>query len=78
MACRVGITTDLKRRKAEHERTYRNVRSWREHGPFDNRRAAQDWEDKNKGSCDAHGGGSDPDSSTAKWYGYYFEHDGNK
>ena len=80
MACRVGITTDLERRKQEHSNVYRGLRNWREFGPFKSRAAAQDWEDSKKGEwrCDAHGGGSDPDTPGKLWHGYYFEHDGKR
>jgi len=80
MACRVGITTNLGRRKDEHVRAYRNVRNWRIYGPFPNRNEAQNWENSFalRNGCDSHGGGSDPSNPFAEWYGYYFEHDGGK
>lgn len=80
MLCRVGITTDLERRKEEHEGVFKNVRNWQEFGPFKNRDEAQAWEDKTaeEYGCEHHHGGDEPDNPYAQWYGYYFCHDGEK
>ncbi len=72
MGCRAGITTDLSRRKAEWQQRYPKLYNWQSTAAFQNRAAAQAWEDKQYG-CDKSGGGNDPDSPGAKWYGYRFE-----
>lgn len=71
MGCRVGITTRLADRKKEWEREYPRMRNWQQYGPFKNRKEAQEWEDRQ--TCDKSGGGADPDTPGAKWYGYRFE-----
>ena len=80
MACRVGITTDLARRRREHESDFKNVRNWESSGPYANRETAQAKEDqlKRERGCEGHGGGDDPDDPNAKWSAYYFQHDGRK
>ena len=72
MACRAGITTRLEERKQEWQRQYAGMRNWQTSGPFANRAAAQKWEDAQYG-CDKSGGGADPDSPGATWYGYRFD-----
>ena len=71
MGCRVGITTRLAERKKEWEQKYPHMRNWQEYGPFENRKKAQAWEDRQP--CDKSGGGADPDNPNVKWYGYRFE-----
>ena len=71
MGCRVGITTRPSERKAEWQQRYPNMRNWQLVGPFANRTAAQAWE--NQQPCEKSGGGADPDSPGAKWYGYRFD-----
>ncbi len=68
-----GITTNLTRRRAEHEREKRNVRNWTPADggrPFPSREAAQDWEDRQDAE-------HDPGGATAlgPWYGYCFDYD---
>ena len=68
-----GITSDLAGRKAEHERTKRNVRNWKvaNNGqPFASRAAAQAWEDAQPGE---HYPGGAP--AVGPWYGYSFDYD---
>lgn len=71
MPCRVGITTRLEERKKEWEQRYPAMRNWQAFGPFDNRAEAQAWE--NGQPCKKSGGGADPDSLGAPWYGYRFD-----
>ena len=71
MSCRAGITTRLSERKKEWQDKYPNMRNWQAIGPFRNRAEAQAWEDKQP--CVKSGGGADPDSASAKWYGYRFD-----
>ena len=72
MPCRAGITTRPKERKAEWERIEPTMRNWRLSGPFSSRQVAQDWE--NQQPCAKHGGGNEPDSPTAVWFGYRFDY----
>ena len=72
MGCRAGITTRPNERKSEWQQQYRTMRNWRLEGPFANRAAAQAWEDRQH-PCEKSGGGADPDSLGAKWYGYRFD-----
>ena len=80
MPCRVGMTTDLDRRKAEHERKYKNARDWSVlHEDLDRASAeALEAEEAKERGCDSHGGGDDPDDPNKKWLVYYFRHDGEK
>jgi hypothetical protein len=71
MGCRAGITTRPSERKAEWKDKYQSMRAWQLVGPFQNRAAAQAWEDKQ--ACERSPGGDDPDSRGATWYGYRFE-----
>ena len=48
------------------------MRYWELHGPFADRQAAQNWEDKQP--CIKSGGGRDPDLILASWYGYRFDY----
>ena len=76
MACRVGITTNPKRRKEEWKRVYPNMKNWKVYSPFASRKEAQMWEDKTKieYGCVASPGGNEPDDPDAVWRGYYFEY----
>ena len=68
-----GITTDLARRKGEHQATKKNMRNWKvanDGKAFSSRAAAQEWEDLQPGE---HGPGGAP--STDPWYGYSFDYD---
>jgi hypothetical protein len=76
MACRIGITTNLSRRKSEWESKYPQLRNWKViDGPV-SRTKAQSIEDRRakEGGCAASGGGSDPDDGKDSWYVYYFEY----
>ena len=68
MTCRVGITTDLVRRKAEHEAKYRNVRNWQREAVFASRDDAQAWEDDHPCSNKSPSGRD----ARGPWYGYVF------
>ncbi len=73
MAHYSGITSDLVRRKREHEREKKNVRDWKvgNNGrPFASRAAAQAWEDARPGE---HETGGAP--AIGPWYGYSFKYD---
>ena len=72
MPCRAGITTRSSERKQEWQRKHPSMCNWQLSGPFENRAAAQRWEDAQ--SCEKSGGGDDPDSPGAKWYGYRFDY----
>ena len=68
-----GITSDLAGRKAEHERTKKNMRNWKvaNNGlPFVSRAGAQAWEDAQPGE---HYPGGAP--AVGSWYGYSFDYD---
>lgn len=71
MGCRAGITTRLDERKAEWQGKYRSMRNWQAVGPFASREGAQGSEDRQP--CEKSGGGADPDTPNAKWYGYRFD-----
>ena len=67
-----GITTNLDRRKKEHESDHPNLKNWtvaNNGKSFTNREKAQEWEDKQPE--EHHGGGRD---SGLTWYGYYYEY----
>lgn len=72
MPCRAGITTRLSERKKEWEREQPGMRNWQEAGPFQNRAAAQAWEDRQ--SCVKAPGGAEPDTPGTSWYGYRFDY----
>ena len=74
MACRTGITTNLNRRRAEHENDYPTLSNWRVFGPYPTRQEAQQCENdiKKKYGCEASGGGRDPDDPNLPWHCYYF------
>lgn len=71
MKCRAGITTRPEDRKQEWKVRYPSMKNWELFGPFASRAEAQKWEDNQL--CEKSGGGSDPDSPFAKWYGYKFD-----
>jgi hypothetical protein len=72
MACRAGITTRPDERKREWERKEPTLRNWQLFGPFASRSAAQKWEEQQP--CTKHGGGNEPDTPGARWYGYRFDY----
>ena len=68
-----GVTSDLAGRKAEHERTKRNMRNWKVANsglPFTSKVAAQAWEDAQPG--EQYPGGA---PAVGPWYGYSFDYD---
>lgn len=68
-----GITSDLARRKQEHESNKKNLRNWlvANNGfPFPTRDAAQKWENAQPG--EHHPGGA---PAKGPWYGYSFDYD---
>ena len=71
--CKIGMTTDPKRRKAEWERKYPDL-EWKTLQKYDSKSAAQSAEKRlaNKYDCEAHGGGSG--SKYKPWYTYKFNH----
>lgn len=74
MACRVGITTNPERRKAEWEREYPNLTNWQIleiHATKSDAQAAENRLAKQL-NCVAHPGGHGSDDDT--WYVYYFEY----
>lgn len=75
---RVGITTQLGERLEDHKRRFVKVSDWNVHGPFEDREAAQAWEDGHDDTWEHHPGGAEPDAPDAKWYGYTFWHEGER
>jgi len=73
MACRAGITTRPAERKKEWEEKHPTMHNWKVFGPFASREKAQEWENKQY-PCQRHGGGDEPDTPGAKWYGYRFDY----
>ena len=76
MACRVGITTDPKRRKAEWAARHPDMGNWEViAGPIP-RAEAQSIEDAQAliYGCEAHHGGDEPDVPGAGWYVYKFDY----
>ena len=68
-----GITTDLARRREEHEAQKKNVHNWTPANggvPFLSRSGAQEWENKQPGVHDPRGA-----PATGPWYGYCFDYD---
>ena len=70
-----GITSDLARRKKEHQddKTKKNMRNWQVANggkPFSSQAAAQAWEDSQPGE---HYPGGAP--ASGPWYGYSFDYD---
>ena len=72
MACRAGITTQPQERKAFWQRKHPLMRNWQLTTAFLSRKEAQAWEDRQY-SCEKSGGGSNPDTPAARWYGYRFD-----
>lgn len=78
MACVIGMTTNLQRRKREWEAEYSSLRDWQiMGGPYADRKTAQAVEDRlaQQHGCQAHHGGRDPDIPNG-WWIYGFNHDG--
>ncbi len=73
MPCRVGITTNLARRKSEWESQVIGLKDWSTKGPY-NREEAQKLEDQiaARYGCNAHHGGAD--ASSNRWYVYWFNY----
>jgi hypothetical protein len=72
MGCRAGITTRLAERKQEWLVEYPNMTNWKAFGPFQDREAAQAWEDAQT-ECDRSPGGDNPDDPNAEWFSYRFD-----
>jgi len=75
----IGITTDLKRLKKEHEKNFKNLQKWKQiAGPFYSIEEAQKWKEETrlKFNCEVFTQDYKYDESNALWYGYYFTHDG--
>ena len=78
MACRIGITTDLKSRKAYWSAHCKCFENWEILGGPYSRDIAQKMETIQAGrfGCDAHPGGADPNEVGNGWYVYKFDHCG--
>ena len=81
MPCRVGITIDPVRRKADWEGKVVGLRNWTQ-SLVGSKAAAQAEENSrkstynlrgNRGTCHGHPGGGDPDNG--RWYVYEFDYD---
>lgn len=72
MSCRVGITTDTDRRKAEWKRKFPNMSAWRVIGTYYSKSKAQEKETEyaNQNKCEASPGGAGDEYGT--WYVYRF------
>ena len=73
MPCRVGITTDRERRRADWERKVVGLSDWRILDSYRSRERAQEHEDRyalSKG-CHASPGGAD---TGGMWYVYRFDY----
>ncbi len=73
MKCRIGITTDLERRKAEWQREY-NLYNWQVLGTYGSKTEAQQAENRlsQQHGCQAHGGGDGNEYDT--WCVYRFDY----
>ena len=73
MPCRVGITTDPDRRRAEWENEVVGLKNWRILQQFESRKEAQDYETSyaKRYNCHAHGGGR---AAPGPWYVYRFDY----
>jgi len=75
MGCRVGITTDLERRKREWEGECHSMRSWKKLDTYDTRSEAEEAEKEyaKEHGCVRSPGGREPDNPTKKWHLYRFD-----
>lgn len=77
MSCRIGITTNIKLRKAYWLNKYPTLKNWEIlEGPFEDKAIAQFAETmlSQKLDCKSSPGGKDPDDPFAQWYVYRFEY----
>ena len=77
MPCRVGITTNLERRKKEWKAIHPTLKNWQKLGyPYDTKETAQAAENLAAAmhGCESGSGGDDPDDPNAKWYVYKFDY----
>ena len=74
MKCYVGMTTNLARRKKEHQSNYGEIFRWNEYGPYASKALAQKAENELAArlNCHAHSGG--PDVPGAIWHVYSFNY----
>ena len=74
MACRIGITQDLDRRKSEWKAKYPGLRDWKRESTHGSKTAAQAEEDRlaNERGCQSGQGGSGPEAGT--WHVYSFRY----
>lgn len=74
MPCRIGMTTDSKKRKEHWESQYPNLQDWKILGKYDSKTAAQKAEKEfaKQYGCVAHPGGSGNEDDT--WYVYKFSY----
>lgn len=72
MTCKIGITTDLDRRRQEWELEYPDLSGWQMiDGPFETREEAQEAEDRlaEEHGCESHHGGGE---ANGPWWVYKF------
>lgn len=77
MPCKVGITTDLNRRKGEWQAIHPTLKNWKELGsPHDTRESAQNAENlvAVTSGCEHAPGGREPNDPDAKWHVYRFDY----
>ena len=76
MACRVGITTDPVRRKAEWRKKYPLLTNWQVLEQHSTKASAQLAEIRlaHEYGCAAYQGGREPDTPFVIWSVYKFEH----
>ena len=77
MPCRVGITTDPKRRKQEWEEKVYGLSNWELSGPYSSREAAQNEENKLKAKYNCEGAPGEKDADD-DWHVYMFNYASDK
>ena len=74
MACIVGMTTNLIRRKSERENEYPTLRNWKEFGPYPTREQAQEKEKQLAKQYRCHSNPGGRDNPGARWWVYKFDY----
>lgn len=77
MSCRIGMTTNLERRKIYWKSQYPTLKDWQVlAGPIASKDEAQKKETElaKEYACESHPGGDDPDKQDALWYIYGFNY----
>jgi len=74
VACRIGITTNLAKRKTYWSNVHSTFSDWKVLGGPMSRQKAQNMETQlaKQYRCEAHPGGDEPDNPSTSWYVYYF------